>query len=332
MFRLLLVCCASACALSAPANEPLGQDDECSDSSCAVNALQSRVSLRSEDSCHDAVPGDACYKDIMWAKHTGIRQHPHWYPGLTASSSNADFQEIVHTHSPNKCSLPCAKTAGCHTAQKGESCYNDIMWAKNTGIRQHSSWYPGLSPSSSDAEFQASIHAKRPDKCPEPCMDSASPAPPLQPEPEPVIPPQIPEIPAIPDMGPGPVIIPPQEPIEPETTATTTEFIIPVVPDAQPAPAPPQHESHPAPAPAPQPEVDRYPQCPKMPQSAREACEQEAIQKEQHEREERERQEQEAEKQHERETPLDVRHQEIIDEIGGEPTVDGMPDFDDPDR
>ena len=69
-----------------------------------------------------------------------------------------------------------------------------------------------------------------------------------------------------------------------------------------------------------------------MPQAAREACEQQAIQQEQREREEAERAEQEADRQHERETPLDVRHQEIIDEIGGEPTVDGIPEFDDPDE
>ena len=315
--------CASAAALAAEEIAPLGQDDECSESGCAVNALQSKATLRSGESCHDAVPGDACYKDIMWAKHTGIRQHPHWYRGLTSHSSNADFQEIVHSHSPNKCAMPCKKTTGCHTAQKGESCYNDIMWAKNTGIRQHAHWYPGLSPSSSDAEFQASIHAKRPDKCPEPCPEPAAAAP-VEPEPEPVIPPQTPEL--------QPPAAEPQPPAEPEPAAQPTEQPA-AQPTEQPAaeePAPaPQPEHHPAPAPAP--EVNRYPQCPRMPQAAREACEQEAIQQEQREREEAERAEQEADRQHERETPLDIRHQEIIDEIGGEPTVDGIPDFDDPD-
>lgn len=98
-------------------------------------------------------------------------------------------------------------------------------------------------------------------------------------------------------------------------------------PAAQPSP-PPRHESHPEP----EPDINRYPQCPREPQSAREACEQQAIQQEQREREERERQEREEEKEHERNTPLDVRHQEIIDEIGGEPSVGGIPEFDDPDR
>jgi len=316
--RLLLALSLGACALSADV-EPLEQDDECSQPECALNALQSR-GLKSEESCHDAVPGDACYKEIMWAKHTGIRQHHSWYPGLTSHSSIQDFQKIVQKHSRN-CAMPCEHKAesACHTAVEGESCFKDIMWAKHTGIHQHASWYHGLTPSSSDAEFQAQIHASRPDKCPEPCAAAETPSKeepatvaPLQPEPEPVIPPQIPILEPMPEETPEPVV--------PE--------VVPEV--ATPAPAPVQHIHHPAPAPPPY--VDRYPQCPKMPQDVREACEQQAIQQEQREREERERAEQEAERQHAAETPLDVRQNEIIDEIGGVPTEGGIPEFDDPDR
>eukprot|EP00439_Symbiodinium_sp_Y106_P071356 s179_g12.t2 len=36
----------------------------------------------------------------------------------------------------------------CHTAQKGERCYKDVIWAKHDGIWKHPEWYKGLTPSS----------------------------------------------------------------------------------------------------------------------------------------------------------------------------------------
>lgn len=52
--------------------------------------------------CQEAKQGSACWNEVQWAKTEGIRQHPEWYPGLTANSPREHFQEVVHQHSPGK--------------------------------------------------------------------------------------------------------------------------------------------------------------------------------------------------------------------------------------
>jgi len=57
----------------------------------------------------------------------------------------------------------------CDTAVKGQTCYDDVMYAMQKGIHEHADWYPGLTPASTFEDFQAAIH-KRPEKrCPAPC-------------------------------------------------------------------------------------------------------------------------------------------------------------------
>eukprot|EP00438_Fugacium_kawagutii_P015456 Skav202286 [mRNA] locus=scaffold3364:7289:8245:+ [translate_table: standard] len=306
-------------AVATATADVMPEDDECASGECTLHALQSKATMTS--ACHDAQPGDACYKDIMWAKHTGIKLHPHWYPGLSSASSDEEFQQIVHSHNPGKCAAPCPKrqNKNCHTALPEESCYKDIMWAKNHGIREHPHWYHGLSPSSTNEEFQADIHSKRPDKCPMPCA-TATEAPVAEPAPV------VPETPVI-----------PQE-VEPEE---------PVVPEPQPQPAPEttaaphhqhheEHHQHHEEHHEEQHEENNYQNSPcnqLTVQREREECFQAEIRQEQLEREQREREENEAEQHRQENMPLDERQQEIIDEIGGPPTVDGLPDFsdDDPD-
>lgn len=60
--------------------------------------------------CHTPVQGELCYTEVQWAKTSGMVEHPDWYPGLTAASSDAAFQAIVHQHSSDKCQAPCAGT------------------------------------------------------------------------------------------------------------------------------------------------------------------------------------------------------------------------------
>lgn len=285
----------------------LPQDDECVSGECALHALQSKATIGS--ACQTAKPGDACYKDIQWAKHTGIKMHPHWYPGLTSHSSDDEFQQIVHSHNPQKCGAPCPKTKNtrCHTALPGDSCYKDVMWAKNHGIREHPNWYHGLSSSSTIEEFQADIHAKRPDKCPMPCAKAPEA-----------------EEPVIPGVIPG--VIPVEEPEShpaPTTTVTTTTRTRRTTE----APHHNNQEDH----------DNSYQNSPcnrLHDQKAREECFQQEIRREQLEREQREREEREQEQHRQENMPLDERQQEIIDEIGGVPTEDSLPDFDqfDPDR
>lgn len=62
---------------------------------------------------------------------------------------------------------------GCHTTKLGEPCWNEIMWAKNEGMRQHPDWYPGLNQESSIAQIQKVIHEAHNVACPRPCLTQA---------------------------------------------------------------------------------------------------------------------------------------------------------------
>lgn len=58
----------------------------------------------------------------------------------------------------------------CHTSLPGEFCYGQLIWAREVGMVQHPTWYPGLSPSSSLLEIQQLVHARNSAACPRPCM------------------------------------------------------------------------------------------------------------------------------------------------------------------
>eukprot|EP00931_Biecheleriopsis_adriatica_P023868 TRINITY_DN1498_c0_g1_i5.p1 TRINITY_DN1498_c0_g1~~TRINITY_DN1498_c0_g1_i5.p1 ORF type:complete len:446 (-),score=77.87 TRINITY_DN1498_c0_g1_i5:147-1484(-) len=62
-----------------------------------------------------------------------------------------------------------AQSQGCRTATEGETCWDEIQWAKDIGSNQHADWYPGLDGSSSTQSFQCVVHQSNPDKCPAPC-------------------------------------------------------------------------------------------------------------------------------------------------------------------
>ncbi|CAK0820010.1 unnamed protein product [Prorocentrum cordatum] len=57
--------------------------------------------------CHDALEGEACWVNVMWAKTDGIDRHPEWYEGLSASSSMAEFQAMLHSRGLGDCEAPC---------------------------------------------------------------------------------------------------------------------------------------------------------------------------------------------------------------------------------
>eukprot|EP00928_Gymnodinium_smaydae_P056184 TRINITY_DN3960_c0_g1_i3.p1 TRINITY_DN3960_c0_g1~~TRINITY_DN3960_c0_g1_i3.p1 ORF type:complete len:927 (-),score=157.34 TRINITY_DN3960_c0_g1_i3:228-2942(-) len=48
-----------------------------------------------------------CLSNINWAMQTGINQHPDWYPGLTAASPAADFQQLLAMKPGTQCPSPC---------------------------------------------------------------------------------------------------------------------------------------------------------------------------------------------------------------------------------
>merc|ERR1712151_1070762 len=46
--------------------------------------------------CHTSVEGERCYEGVMWARNSGIRIHPEWYPDLTTNSSFEAIQAHLH--------------------------------------------------------------------------------------------------------------------------------------------------------------------------------------------------------------------------------------------
>jgi len=57
--------------------------------------------------CHTSVEGERCYEGVMWARNSGIRIYPEWYPDLTTNSSFEAFQAHLHDGGFNECPEPC---------------------------------------------------------------------------------------------------------------------------------------------------------------------------------------------------------------------------------
>jgi len=57
----------------------------------------------------------------------------------------------------------------CHTAVKGEKCFEHVMWSMRTGIHQRPEWYPGLTSKSSYTAFQLVLNTTGTAHCPKPC-------------------------------------------------------------------------------------------------------------------------------------------------------------------
>jgi hypothetical protein len=135
-------------------------------------SLGSLWEMIGSDSCHDAVIGELCFNDAIWAKEYAINMHPEWYPGLTSESSFADFQAHLHFCFWNRCPLPCASTsqhscgmvdrvwndASCLDAAEGSRCHTEILWAKQHGVHKRPEQYLGLSEDSSEKQFQARLY------------------------------------------------------------------------------------------------------------------------------------------------------------------------------
>mmetsp|Transcript_120404 Transcript_120404/g.335941 ORF Transcript_120404/g.335941 Transcript_120404/m.335941 type:complete len:464 (-) Transcript_120404:128-1519(-) len=135
-----------------------------------------------EKNCHTAVPGDNCYAHVLYTKQEAVR-YPKWYPGLSEESSLKEVQHYLQQE--NVCPEPCGMVkepnaanniTGCHTALPGETCFADIILAKDHFILKNPEWYPGLTNASSHDEFQAFLHNQRhvdseaaKKACPNPC-------------------------------------------------------------------------------------------------------------------------------------------------------------------
>mmetsp|Transcript_106955 Transcript_106955/g.312787 ORF Transcript_106955/g.312787 Transcript_106955/m.312787 type:complete len:474 (+) Transcript_106955:26-1447(+) len=156
----------------------------CADSHQIGHASPHCKKEKKKKSCHTAVPGDECYAHVLYTRKEASK-YPRWYPGLSAASSISEVQHYLKEE--NVCPEPCelvkkknlsAALRGCHTALPGETCYGDVMLAKEHFIEKHPEWYPGLTNKSSRDEFQAFLHSQhKADEdgakkaCPNPCNE-----------------------------------------------------------------------------------------------------------------------------------------------------------------
>merc|ERR1712187_431260 len=51
--------------------------------------------------------GDPCFKAVVWAYKTGLREHPDWYQGLTKASSFQDIQTRLSEQNQKGCVRAC---------------------------------------------------------------------------------------------------------------------------------------------------------------------------------------------------------------------------------
>lgn len=90
-----------------------------------------------------------------------------------AASTVASRAPRFLTRDRDSVGLQASLGGGCLLAQAGSQCFRAVQWGKVQGIHEHPEWYPGLTAQSSDAEFQALIHARSPyHECPfAPCPE-----------------------------------------------------------------------------------------------------------------------------------------------------------------
>jgi len=102
--------------------------------------------------------------------------------------------------------------ADCQDAAQGDTCFQEIEWAKSQGIQQHPEWYPGMSADMPPADFQWIIHGTDSEKCPEPCSGTKRLPPPTTPAPQAPQGPAGPQGPPAPEVPEPPMPTPPVDP------------------------------------------------------------------------------------------------------------------------
>jgi len=157
---------------SCPGQQPAGSAGVAADDNstgyecCCRRRLWKPICPEACNLCRTAERGDRCFADVQWAMEVGMRDHPEWYPNLTATSSAKEFQ--VHLQRMRQpCPAPCGM---CSTAEKGSRCYDGVMWAMEHGVKIYPHWYPELSAESPFAAFQAHLHTGGYEGCPMPCQ------------------------------------------------------------------------------------------------------------------------------------------------------------------
>lgn len=142
-----------------------------------------------------------CFNNVTWAMETGVTTNPDWYssyPILTSQGGFAAFQYVLADKvGPGEesslkmpdgrgwnCPAPCNMTTPtCYNVLPTSpgQCYNNMIWARDTGLVQDPDWYspwPTLSNASELGDFQYVLHAKLQSgngtgwQCPMPCTST----------------------------------------------------------------------------------------------------------------------------------------------------------------
>lgn len=180
---------------------------------CGIDAVEHQdVDVAIGSKCKDSVAGEDCYNHVVYTKRVNLPEHPEWYPGLDKKAGFFAIQAYLHEQ--GVCPKPCTKVkkvehkqpekavnkscdglellkkleceekqeesneVECHTAEAGEACYGDVLFAMKT-IKEgtHDEWYPGLDPEATQEEVQAYLHnqhsADVTKLCPLPCNATA---------------------------------------------------------------------------------------------------------------------------------------------------------------
>jgi len=151
--------------------------------------------------CETSRVGDACWYGMQWVKETGLPAHPEWYPDLSPTSSDRDFQIHLAKTGNQKCRMPCDKEgsakelvlsmpfrvcdrmpcdrctdASSASLSNSNNCYwavsKQILDSKQSGVAL--GLVRGVLPNSSFAEFQSLMHRRNAAGCPPPCATEAS--------------------------------------------------------------------------------------------------------------------------------------------------------------
>eukprot|EP00122_Pirum_gemmata_P011869 Pgem_evm1s11007 len=123
--------------------------------------------LPQQNKCSKVKTGEKCYKDVEWAKNTGLHEnHPYFPKELTVTSRFEDFQNWLW--SEGKCDKPAECWDGCHLVTVG-GCYDAIKFAQEN-IHANPNTYDGMSPNDSFAKWQSYFHYKKSTEvnCPKP--------------------------------------------------------------------------------------------------------------------------------------------------------------------
>jgi len=94
--------------------------------------------------------GDDCYKEVLDVLYD-IRDNPDSRDGLTLWSSFEEVQTWLHQ---NKTKSKCLDACECQVPPPNSHCYSSLVFARESGIREHPEWYPGLTEESSTFDFQ----------------------------------------------------------------------------------------------------------------------------------------------------------------------------------